>query len=231
MRQLRRGVIGTCALGGLGWFVVSAPLATAAPLTVALWHMEDTGSTMHDSSGQGNNGTLTSVTVAQPGFSGYGFGFARNPALVSVRSASTLNPGSSPFTVTAHVRFTKLPTNSTGEDYDLIRKGLASTSGGDWKQEIAENGRASCTSKGSSGSLTLTAGPVLNDGNWHTVTCAFTTGGIKVLVDQSQVASKSAKIGSISNSAALTLGAKSIKSTTSGDQYTGIMDEVSITKG
>lgn len=231
MRGAHGNVLWTGGVGVLGWFVATAPLAAASPATVALWHMEDTGSTMHDSSGYGNDGTLTAVTVGQPGYAGYGFGFSRNPALVSVPSRSSLNPGTSTFTVTTHVRFTKLPTSSTGGDYDLIRKGLASTSGGDWKQEIAPNGRGSCTARGSSGSLTLTAGPVLNDGRWHALTCVLSTGGLQLKVDGAQVASKAASIGSISNSASLTLGAKSIKSTTSGDQFTGFMDEVSITKG
>jgi len=229
VRHLRIVVAGTFVLGGAGWIALANP-AGAASTTVALWHMEDTGSTMSDSSGNGHNGTLSSVTTGQTGFSGKAFGFSKNPALVTVPSSSDLNPGSSTFTVTTHANFTKLPSTKTGDDYDVIRKGLSSTSGGNWKQEITLSGRGSCTGTASSGSLTASGGKVLNDGKWHTITCVFTTSSIRLQVDGSQVASKSGKMGSISNKDSLTIGAKIIRSTSDGDQYVGLIDEVSITK-
>lgn len=209
---------------------VSAPTAQVAAasgsVTVAYWHMEQTDGTMTDSSGYGNHGTLVNVQSGIPGSIGLGFRFATDPARTEVATAASLNPGSLKWTMTVRVRFAAPPSVAVG-DYDLIRKGLGSTVGGDWKLEIWNNGKASCYAQGATGGMRLTAGPDLSDNAWHTVTCVETTTTLKLTVDGVNVGSKTGQIGAISNTDPLTMGAKIID----GDQYTGDMDEVLLKVG
>ena len=66
-----RRAVGTTvvAVGAALALVAGAAPASAAPVTVARWHMDETsGSTMRDSVGS-NNGTLHSVTLGRTGWS------------------------------------------------------------------------------------------------------------------------------------------------------------------
>ena len=214
------GLVGAAVAGAVG---LLAQPAAAASTVRGLWHMDETsGTVMTDSSGLGNNGALTNVAVGQAGLSVRGYGFNGSSSIVKVASRSSLNPGTLPFTWTTHVKFTQLPK----DDYDLVRKGLSTTSGGDWKSEILHNGKAFCYLKGSSGSVGLSNGPVLNDGSWHTVTCARNGNTVTLTVDASSYSTTHAT-GNISNSAQLTIGAK----TSNGDYFKGVMDEVSLSIG
>jgi hypothetical protein len=204
-------------------------LGTVAPAQaatqVALWHM-GAGSTMSDASGHGHTGSLHNVTVGQAGWSGSGYGFKTKPSYVSVPSATDLNPGTSNFSVTVHVKFSVKPSSSVG-DYDLIRKGLSTTSGGSWKAEILQSGVAFCDFRGSSGEGSISGGPNLANNTWHTITCARTSSSVKLTVDGASY-TKSKVTGTISNTSTVLLGAKD---TGGGDQYAGLMDEVSVSKG
>ena len=217
-----RLVTGLCL--GLAAFFGVATTAVAAT-NAGLWHMESTSS-MIDSSGHGNNGTTKNITSAA-GFFGKGYHFNGSSSMVTVKSSNSLNPGSANIRLTVHVKFSKVPSKSVG-DYDLIRKGLSSTSGGDYKMEIFPNSdrsqaQAFCLFRGSSNTGLLHKGPNLADGKWHTISCYKTATSIQLTVDGTTF-TKSVKIGSISNTAPLTLGAKS----TGGDWYLGDMDEVSV---
>jgi hypothetical protein len=71
-------------------------------------------------------------------------------------------------------------------------------------------------------------GLATRDGHaWHTIRCAKDSSGLTMFVDGSKVGFKAASIGSIANSAPLTIGAKS----TGGDWYSGRMDQASVTIG
>jgi hypothetical protein len=124
------------------------------------------------------------------------------------------------------VRFGSRPSPSV-VDYDLMRKGLSTTSGGSFKMEILGNGQASCNFRGSSAEGVMTAGPNLANNAWHTITCTRSSGSVKLTVDAA-VYSRSVTTGTISNSATVYIGAKN---TSGEDQYTGLMDLVSVTKG
>jgi len=214
------GLTAILAAGAVGML---AQPAAAASTVRALWHMDETsGNVMHDSSGHANNGTLTNVQVGQAGFAGAGYGFNGSSSIVKVSSSSSLNPGSSPFTWTTHVKFTQIPR----DDYDLVRKGLSTTSGGHWKSEILHSGKAYCQVRGSSGSVALTNGPALNNGVWHTVTCTRSGSTLTLTVDGRSYSTSHAS-GTVSNSAQLTLGAK----TSNGDYFKGVMDEVQLSIG
>jgi concanavalin A-like lectin/glucanase superfamily protein len=198
-----------------------APAATAS--AASLWHMDElSGSSARDAMGSAN-GNMKNIQLGQPGVSGTGFGFTGNSAVLL--KSDSLNPGSSNFSYTVHVAFTQNPSSSVG-DYDLMRKGLSSSKGGDYKMEILGGGKSSCYFKGSSGKGTVNGPSGLNDGRWHTITCGRSGGTIFITVDGSTKTS-SKQIGSISNSATASIGAKA----GGGDEYTGLMDEVSWSLG
>ncbi|HEY8619534.1 MAG TPA: LamG-like jellyroll fold domain-containing protein [Dermatophilaceae bacterium] len=208
--------------------VVLATTAFASSTPVGLWHMDElSGTTMSDSSGHGNNGTLSHVTVGVPGFTKTGYSFNGSSSIATVPSSTSLNPGTQNFSLIVHVKFTVLP-GSVG-DYDVIRKGLSSTPGGDYKMEILSTGKASCHWKGSSGSTPDTKPGLANlaDGKWHTVTCSKAATSEQLFVDGVSQWTQTVTIGSISNTAPLTIGAKS----SGGDWYKGKMDQVSVSVG
>jgi hypothetical protein len=209
----------------------SAPASSAATMAiwtssvVALWHMNETsGTTMFDSAGQ-NNGMLTpSVAVGlSPGFSGNAYGFDGSSSYVSVPSAASMNPGSGNFSFTIALQTTGTPPPSP-EDWDLIRKGDITTPGGEYKMEFQSTGQASCGFKGSR-YAELVAGPQLNDGQWHTVTCVKTSSDIEMIVD-GQTFATAATVGPISNTAPVIIG-----SHPGADWYQGSLDEGGISIG
>ena len=153
---------------------------------VALWHMDElSGTVMHDSIA-GHDGSLNSVQKGLTGFSGTAYGFSGSSgaggsnSYVSVPSASDLNPGSKNVTVTIHLNTTRAPATP---DWDVIRKGLYTSPGGEYKMEYQPSGQASCGFKGSTAYAELMAGPPINDGQWHTVQCVKTSSDIKVVVE------------------------------------------------
>jgi len=203
--------------------------AAASASTVSLWHMDEPAgaTTMKDSVGT-NNGTLTNVTTGVAGFTNTAFSFNGSSPVAAVNSSSTLNPGSGSFTVTASVNFGAPPTAAIG-DFDLVRKGLSSTTGGYWKMEILQTGKAFCQFQGSSGGATITSASSLADKQWHTISCVKRSTAVRLIVKtgtSTKTVSKTVTIGSISNTAKLTMGAKSI----GGDWYNGLMDEVSFSR-
>lgn len=207
--------------------LTQSPAAHAAASTVGLWHFEDSGSTAADSSGNGNTGTLTNVTTGVTGASGKGFGFTGKPSYVRIPSKSSLNPDNTNFKVTVKVNFTVKPSSSVG-DYTVIRKALATNPGGSWKIEIAQDGRALCNyRRTSSNKVQIVNGPRLNDGKWHTISCAKTSNSVTLTVDGASY-SVTKSIGSIANSDSIIVGAKT---TLGEDQFQGKIDEITITKG
>ena len=192
----------------------------------ALWSMEDP-TTLTDSSGNANNGTTTDITSTD-GFIGNGYHFNGSSSRAVVPSSDSLNPGLANIQITTHLRFTKPPSAAVG-DYDVIRKGLSNSAGGDYKMEILARdnrlkAKAFCLFKDSSGKVgSLVNGPNLADGRWHTVSCTKTATSVQLTVDGTTYANQ-VVIGSISNTQPLSIGAKA----DGGDWYLGDMDEVSV---
>jgi hypothetical protein len=208
----------------------SATASSAATMVVwtssvvALWHMdESSGTTMFDSAGQ-NNGTLTSVTPGLPGFSGFAYGFNGSTSLVSVPSAASLNPGSANFSFTIDLKSTGTPPPPP-DDWDVIRKGDYVTGSGEYKMEFQQTGQASCGFEGTTTYAEIQAGPALNDGHWHTITCVKTSSDIELIVD-GQTYATPVVIGSISNTSPVTIG-----SHPGADWYQGSLDEANISIG
>ena len=208
----------------------SPPTAVVVPASgrrrrlVALWHMDETsGSTMFDSVGS-HNGTLHSTQTGLAGFSGTAYGFNGSSSYVSVPSSADLNPGSANITFTIHLKTAGTPPPPPA-DWDIFRKGLYTDGGGEWKMEFQQTGQASCGFEGTSGYAELVAGPAINDGHWHTISCVKTSTMIQVVVD-GQTFSKAATIGSISNTTNVAIGARP-----GSDWYQGQLDEASVQIG
>jgi hypothetical protein len=212
---------GTAGAASNATGVVSASSNTAT--LVASWHMDETsGTVMHDATSYGHDGTLFSVQLGVLGFNGTAYGFNGSSSYVSVPHASDLNPGSSNLTITMHIKTTSRPATP---DWDLIRKGLYTTSGGEFKMEYQPTGQASCGFKGSSNYGELITGPAIDDGQWHIVQCIKTASAVKVVID-GQVFSKTITIGSIANTEAVPIGSR-----VGSEYFKGSLDESSIQIG
>ncbi len=225
-----RVTLATLVVGGV---LVLGPAAQAASSTHS-WSMDEpsgAGTMVDSGSPTQTNGTWTDIQAGVPGFAGTAYRF-KGTSRVTVADNPSLDPGSDMFTTTVHVKFTDIPSNAVGGDYDLIRKGLGSTKGGYWKVEIYPNSAHTktlglCQMKGSSGSVKITGSPSsLNDGQWHTISCTKTSSDVTLAVDGTNY-KKTVAIGAIANADPLTLGSKDI----GDDWYSGDMDEVSLNIG
>src|SRR4051812_27936276 len=227
-RRDRRGPApGGVAVSGitatLGVVALAAPAMAA--VDGAVWHLDETsGSTAFDSSGNGNNGTAENVVMT-----GTGYEFDGHSSKVVVPSSTSLNPGTADFSFSVTFQSTVAP--GAGLDYDLLRKGLTTTSGGEYKVEVLEaNGkaRALCVIKDSAKKALQVRGTTnLTDGKVHTITCTRTGTGLTVVVDNLAPRTKSGSTGSISNTAPLALGAKA-EGGPGADWFDGVLLEASV---
>jgi hypothetical protein len=183
----------------------------------ASWQMNEKTGPAVDSSRNGNNGALFGGITR----TGSGYRFNGSSGYVSVPSSASLNPGSAGITITVRFALNGNPSPS-GTDYDLVRKGLSTTSGGDYKMEVLSNGAALCLFRGSR-SVEVRGGTNLGSGT-HTVKCVKTSSSVRVIVDGVTKASKAVSAGSISNGKPVILGAKP------GDDWTdGFINFVTLT--
>lgn len=207
-----------------------APRALAAESFRAHWTLDEIGSaTAFDSSGNGNDGTNVDVVG-----DGTGYTFNGVDSRVVVPSSATLNPGFTDFAWGVTLTMTA-PPMPVGETYDVLRKGLVTTKGGDYKLEVKNaNGKAvaRCVSKSvrANGTKVLAAiqstGTTLADGQQHVVTCTKTSTSISVQVDARALRTKTfdGGLGSVSNTSELALGAKAESTATTGfDWYDGVI--------
>jgi hypothetical protein len=145
---------------------------------------------------------------------------------VEVPDAADLRPGTANITISYWLNSTTLPPCCNGLDYDMFTKGDQSTSGGQIKLEVQENGQASCMFRGSAGKRQLIAGPNVIDGRWHHVVCQRIGNQIIETVDGSST-SVTVATGSITVTAPIRIGSHF----NGGDWYKGVLDEVSYSIG
>jgi Concanavalin A-like lectin/glucanases superfamily len=204
--------------------VLMASPAWAALVKVADWQMGETPEQMIDSSANGNNGTPTDV--AQTDNSTYVFN--GSTSRVAVPDHDSLDPQANDITVTASV---KVNGEAMDDDsYDIVRKGLSTTSGGDYKMEIQRTsdptvGKLHCLFKGSGGRVNKVTRVDIVDGSWHTLECIKTSTSVVARVDGRSY-TKAGSAGSISNPKEVLVGAKTANPL--DDVFDGSMDFVSI---
>ncbi|MFY9915545.1 MAG: LamG-like jellyroll fold domain-containing protein, partial [Nocardioidaceae bacterium] len=202
-------------------------LAMFGPSLRGKWALNETSGTVaHDSSGLGHHGHIYSAQLGEPGKQGLAYGFGANQARIEVPTHPDLNPGWRDFAFSAYVNFTTAP--GAGGTYDVIRKGLSFTAGGEYKLEIVHSGSVRCIAKDSTG---LTARipartTSLADGRWHRIGCSLVGSTWSVLVD-GQTRSKTVPLKKISNISALAIGSKYGQQ----DGTPGRIDEVQLTIG
>jgi hypothetical protein len=219
LRVSRISIIATGLFGVV--FALSAQGAQAATVR-GHWSFDEIGSaTATDDSGNNNNGNSENIIG-----DGQGYVFDGADSRVIVPSSASLNPGSSDFSFGLTLTTT---TPAPGTDYDVIRKGLANSVGGEFKIEVVpRNGlaKAFCIVKDSAKhSTSVIWGPKagLNDGQQHTITCSKVGNTLRLQVDAYPTRTKTnaAGIGSISNTAKLSIGAKAEVNDPSADWFLG----------
>ena len=203
------------------------PHASADAAYRAHWTLDEISSpTAVDSSGNGNDGTNHNVVG-----DGSGYTFDGQDSRVIVPSSPNLNPGFADFSWGVTLSMSS-PPQPLGETYDVLRKGLVTTKGGDYKFEVKNvKGKAvaRCVSRSfrrnGTKVLATVQGPTnLADGHQHVVTCVKTSTSITLYVDalNPRTKSYSGGLGSVSNGSDLALGAKAESTATTGfDWFAG----------
>jgi PKD repeat protein len=215
--------------------------APAVPITsgvVANYQMnEPAGSTvMTDSSGNGLNGTIDPTGVQTGatfnGATGYNW-VHRDPTaappsperIIQVPDNAVLDPGSGPFTVEIRYR--------TPDKFgNIIQKGQAQTAGGQWKIQLP-GGTPQCLFKGSLGQVAIGSTMPINDNQWHTLTCTYSSTGVVMYIDGVFNNQHKGSAGVIDNSFPMTVGGKIAcdQVAVTCDYFSGQIDYVKITKG
>ena len=226
------------------WGLVSAALlvvtagfgaASAFGATIADWEMNESSGakTMHDSSGSGLNGTIGSAVVTGDvtgGVKGYRWPSGNRSGVHTERlvkvTSSKLNPGTANFTVVMHFN-----TGSFG-DQNIIQKGQAKTSGGQWKIAI-KNGKIVCNFLGVVHRSAVWSRGIIADNKWHTVRCDRRSTGVTITIDGGTPKTNHNWTGSISNSWPVSIGGKPKCDggvTVGCDYYVGRIDRIVVKK-
>jgi hypothetical protein len=209
--------------------VVASALSLAAPHAAAAagetfrahWSLDEVGSaTAFDSSGNSNNGANDNVVG-----DGSGYTFNGTDSRVIVPTSGSLNPGSADFSWSVTLSMSA-PPSPVGETYDVLRKGLVTNKGGDYKFEVKNvkgKALARCVTKtvrpgGTKVLASIQGTTTLADGQPHVVTCLKTSTSITLKVDSLAPRTKTyaGGLGSVSNTADLALGAKAESTATTG---------------
>ncbi len=201
--------------------VALAGPAQAALSVRALWNM-DSLPTMVDSAGGDNNGSTKNLTLSSGGYL-----FNSRSDLATAPDAANLDPGSASIKLTARVKFTAVP--ASGATFDIVRKGLSGTAGGDYKMEIIRGTAgavAICTFKGSKGVVVARSTVNLATGAFQTITCLKTASSVQVSAG-GQTRTTNAAAGTISNNAVVGIGGKGDGT----DAFPGVIDYVKIEIG
>ena len=213
--------------------LVAAPAVAATGTPHGAWMLDEPGTpaTAVDSSGFGNHGTNHDIIG-----NGTGYHFNGTSSRVIVPDSPSLDPGTADFSFGVTLVMTSPPTG-LGETYDVLRKGIASTSGGEYKLEIKNvkgTARARCLVKDAARvPVAIQAPTSLANGVPHTVTCSKTSTGVRVQIDSLAPLTKTVtSLGSVSNASQLALGAKAEPSAKTGfDWYRGILNDAWVRVG
>jgi hypothetical protein len=218
----RRALLASFVLA-VALMLMASP-AWAALLKAADWQMNEASGQMRDSSGNGNNGTPTDVRQT-----GSTYVFNGSTSRVAVPDNDSLDPLQKTITLRAQVMVPNEPMDD--DSYDVVRKGLSATPGGDYKMEIMRAsadptvGRLHCLFKGTGGRVRKVAPQDIVDGKLHRLSCTKTPTSVVARVDEQPYAT-TGSAGSISNPKEVLVGAKTTNPF--DDVFEGWMNYVSI---
>jgi len=135
---------------------------------VAVWEMDEkTGSTVKDSSGNGNTGTLTGGPTWDVGKVGSALRFDGVDDYVTVADNSVLSPGSGNYSVGAWV---KIPTNYSAVGH--VYSNYGSSTNNLVLMYISSTGIPTCVYRdGDNNNITSVASTHIKDDKWHHITC------------------------------------------------------------
>jgi len=208
--------------------VVAPPASGAARNLRGHWPLNEVKSKVaKDTSGHHHNGTNFHIVG-----NGSGYTFNGRNSRVIVPDARSLDPKAKPFSFRVRLSMTEPP--SQGGSYDVLRKGLVTTPGGDYKLEVKNvqgNAVARCVVRSIRTDGTRVLASVegtsnLADGVLHNVTCIKTSTSLSVRVDSMPVQTKTFPdgLGSVSNTSNLALGAKAESTASTGfDWFDGVI--------
>jgi hypothetical protein len=195
------------------------------------WLFEETGSppTAFDATAHHNDGTNYNIVGG-----GGGYTFNGTNSRVIVHDDDSLDPVGANFTF--GVRFSMSQGPATGETYDVLRKGITTTAGGDYKLEVSNSGGlavARCIVKDNQKvAAIIKAGNIDLAGNGiHTVECQRSGNSVSIVIDATPRGTATvAALGTISNAADLAVGAKAEGTAQSGfDWFLGTVFEAWVT--
>jgi hypothetical protein len=212
----------------LATLVVALALLVASPAWALLpkaahWGMNERSGPMIDSSRHNNHGYPRKVTRT-----GSRYVFNGSTSRVTIPDHWSLDPAYRGIILRASVRVNGRSMDD--DSYDIVRKGLTATPGGDYKMEIKRTsnrtvGKLHCLFKGSGGKVNKVAPPDIVDGRWHKLACIKTRDSVVARVD-GKTYTKRGSAGSISNSKAVMVGAKQVAPL--DDVFRGSMNFVNI---
>jgi hypothetical protein len=187
-------------------------------------------STAFDETLNNNDGTNHNVRS-----DGQAYTFNGTDSRVVVRESDTLDPGLADFSFGVTLEMGQPPV--VGETYDVLRKGITTTAGGNYKLEIVHsNGQAlaKCLVKDAQKVVAaIRAAKNLAGNGQHRVSCHVAGNSVTVKIDGVNAGTKTvATLGSVSNAADLAMGAKAEGSSSTGfDWYLGTIDEAWVSIG
>jgi hypothetical protein len=221
-RTKKWGLTALMALTGVAVWPAVAEAAPVATWPLAMDANDTTGS--HD-------GVAENVD-----FSGGSAFFSGANSRITVPYSTALSPGGADVTAAVEIKTTAVPGTGT-DDFDLMR---ASPTGKMFKIELFPRkhvAQAQCVFNGTVARTTLHAGPGLNDGEWHKITCTKTTHQVTLTVSTAgSVVTKSSTsitIGVITlrKNAIFALGYKPVIGQPDEDRYKGQMRNASVSIG
>lgn len=207
--------------------------ASGAETTRAQWNLDEQGvnPVAVDSTGLGHTGTGAGGVVGD----GSGYTFDGVDDRVVVADAHDLDPGTANFSFGVTLSMATPPAN--GETYDVLRKGLASTKGGNYKLEVKGvkgHARARCVVKDGTRHIAAILAPTnLEGGGLHTVRCTRTGNSVSIRIDALTPKVRTiALLESVANASNVALGAKAETTASTGfDWYKGRLNDAYISIG
>jgi Concanavalin A-like lectin/glucanases superfamily len=228
MALLPRRLIALVVLSPACLLLTALP-ASAATKTLLHYTGGLSGTAVLDESGSGSDGTAHDITS-----SGGAYSFNGISSYIQTPASSAVNPGYSDFSYSVSIN---LPTTDVfSRDYSLVRRGSSSLAGPYYKMEMVYDQSTghmhlTCALRDTAEEhATVSAGvDTLNDGQWHTLTCAKTAKTISLTVD-GHVHTTSAKLRNMTSTEPLNFGADQVGPSTFVENFPGLMDEIVLTK-